>query len=91
VFAVVLPITNILGEKTVPLAIEFYSRGKTFGTTSYFFLGNMGNFGKFWEILGIFGKFWEHLGNFGNIWENLGTFEKIWEIWEQLLKILEKI
>jgi hypothetical protein len=22
--------------------------GQTFGTTSYFFLGNMGNFGKFW-------------------------------------------
>jgi hypothetical protein len=31
------------------------------------------------------------LGTFGKFWEHLGTFEKIWEIWEQLLKILEKI
>jgi hypothetical protein len=39
-----------------------------------FFLGNMRNFGNFWEILGKFRKFWENLGNFGNIWENWGKF-----------------
>jgi hypothetical protein len=45
----------------------------------------------FWEILGTFGNIWEHLGKFRKFWEYLGTFEKVWEIWEQLLKILEKI
>jgi hypothetical protein len=63
---------------------EIWENLGNFGDTCFLMSCPARNLGLHHIFFGEYGKFWEFLGI-------LGTFEKILEIWEQLLKILEKI